>query len=282
MTIEAEVDRTAPSAVLDRVGLVLDTFDGAGRLTLAQIVRRTGLPRSSAHRILDRLVSMRWLHREGRTYTLGLRLMELGSLAVHQDRLHATALPHLQELHRVTGFVVHLAVLDGDDLVYLEKIGGRLATAVPTRVGGRRPARSTALGKALLAYEGTPGAAYDHIREQGGRLRKRGVAGRIRVYRCSCRSRRFRGRSGITVRPPPPSAFRTSADRARPHDGHRHLAQTRPQPHRSDPADPPDATHSTRRPRASVRLTDSPADRPGCGSTHVGPVDPPVRESFCG
>lgn len=167
MTIQAEADPTTPSAVLDRVNLVLDAFNGVSRLTLAQIVRRTGLPRSSAHRMLERLVSMRWLHREGRDYTLGLRLMELGSLAVHQDRLHATALPHLQELQRVTGFVVHLAVLEGDDLVYLEKLGGRLATVVPTRIGGRRPAPSTALGKALLAYHGTPGPSYDHIREHG-------------------------------------------------------------------------------------------------------------------
>jgi DNA-binding IclR family transcriptional regulator len=167
MTIPVGSDHTTPSAVLERVGLVLDAFDGAGRLTLAQIVRRTGLPRSSAHRMLERLVSMRWLHREGRDYTLGLRLMELGSLAVHQDRLHTTALPHLQELHRVTGFVVHLAVLDGDDLVYLEKLGGRLATVVPTRIGGRRRADTTALGKSLLAYSGTPGDTYNHIREHG-------------------------------------------------------------------------------------------------------------------
>jgi len=166
MTMQSGPDQT-PSAVLERVSLVLDAFDGVGRLTLAQIVRHTGLPRSSAHRMLERLVSMRWLHREGRDYMLGLRLMELGSLAVHQDRLHSTALPHLQELHRATGFVVHLAVLEGDDLVYLEKIGGRLATAVPTRIGGRRPAHSTALGKALLAYEGTPGPTFEHIRENG-------------------------------------------------------------------------------------------------------------------
>ncbi|KDE12249.1 MULTISPECIES: IclR family transcriptional regulator [Rhodococcus] len=167
MTMQAASDHTTPSAVLDRVSLVLDAFDGAGRLTLAQIVRRTGLPRSSAHRMLERLVTMRWLHREGRDYTLGLRLMELGSLAVHQDRLHATALPHLQELHRATGLVVHLAVLDDNDLVYLEKLGGRLAGAVPTRIGGRRPAHSTALGKALLSYTGVPGPEYDRVREHG-------------------------------------------------------------------------------------------------------------------
>ncbi|TQF74650.1 IclR family transcriptional regulator [Rhodococcus spelaei] len=146
------VDANTPTAVLDRVSLVLDAFDGPGRLTLAQIVRRTGLPRSSAHRMLERLVQLRWLRRQGRDYELGMRLVELGSLAVHQDRLHRAALPFLHELHRVTGQVVHLAILDGPDVVYLEKIGGRLAAAIPTRVGGRYPAHCTAVGKALLGY----------------------------------------------------------------------------------------------------------------------------------
>ncbi|WP_336085562.1 IclR family transcriptional regulator [Nocardia sp. SSK8] len=152
MVIQAEA--TTPSAILDRASLLLDAFDGPGRLTLAQIVRRTGLPRSSAHRMLERLVQLRWLRREGRDYELGLRLMELGSLAVHQDRLHRAAMPFLHELHRVTGFVVHLAVLDGPDVVYLDKVGGDLAAAVPTRVGGRRPAAGTAVGKAILAHSG--------------------------------------------------------------------------------------------------------------------------------
>jgi hypothetical protein len=48
--VTVTVEPTTPSAVIDRVSLVLDAFDGPGRLTLAQIVRRTGLPRSSAHR----------------------------------------------------------------------------------------------------------------------------------------------------------------------------------------------------------------------------------------
>lgn len=146
------VESPTPSAVIDRVSLVLDAFDGPGRLTLAQIVRRTGLPRSSAHRMLERLVQLRWLRRSGRDYELGMRLVELGSLAVHQDRLHRAATPLLHDLHRATGLVVHLAVLDGADVVYLEKIGDRMATAIPTRVGGRQPAHCTAVGKAMLAY----------------------------------------------------------------------------------------------------------------------------------
>jgi len=150
MSVSAEP--TTPSAVIDRVSLVLDAFDGPGRLTLAQIVRRTGLPRSSAHRMLERLVKLRWLRRDGRDYELGMRLVELGSLAVHQDRLHRAAIPMLHDLHRATGLVVHLAVLDGADVMYLEKIGDRMIAAIPTRVGGRQPAHCAAVGKAMLAY----------------------------------------------------------------------------------------------------------------------------------
>ncbi|MFD4407495.1 IclR family transcriptional regulator [Nocardia sp. NPDC058499] len=171
MTITTQETQTGtaatPSAILDRISLVLDAFDGRESLALAEVVLRTGLPRSSAHRMLDRLVQLRWLRREGRSYSLGIRLVELGSLAVHQDRVHAASGEHLHHLYRATGLVVHLAVLDGDDVVYLDKIGGRLAAHVPTRVGGRRPASSTALGKALLAFNGGRGPEATRIRELG-------------------------------------------------------------------------------------------------------------------
>jgi DNA-binding IclR family transcriptional regulator len=105
-------------------------------------------------------VQLRWLRRQGRDYELGMRLVELGSLAVHQDRLHRAAQPFLHELHRATGLVVHLAVLDGVDVVYLEKIAGGFGAAVPSRVGGRQPAHCTAIGKALLAFS-DPGRLDD-------------------------------------------------------------------------------------------------------------------------
>jgi DNA-binding IclR family transcriptional regulator len=154
----SSVEAVTPSAVIDRVSLVLDAFEGPGQLTLAQVVRRTGLPRSSAHRILDRLVQLRWLRRSGRDYELGMRLIELGSLAVHQDRLHKAAAPLLHELHRATGLVVHLAVIDGTDVVYLDKVGDRMVAAIPTRVGGRQPAHCAAVGKAIVAYGDQPEA----------------------------------------------------------------------------------------------------------------------------
>ncbi|EUA23570.1 hypothetical protein I553_5404 [Mycobacterium xenopi 4042] len=74
---------------------------------------------------------------------MGIRLMELGSLAVHQDRLHRAATQLLHDLHRATGLVVHLAVLDGSDVVYLDKIGDRMTAAIPVAWadGSRRIAR---------------------------------------------------------------------------------------------------------------------------------------------
>ena len=100
-TVTAErAESTTPSAVIDRVSLVLEAFDGPGRLTLAQLVRRTGLPRSSAHRMLERLVALRWLRRSGRDYELGMRLVELGSLAVHQDRLHRRRAAYIQRTEK--------------------------------------------------------------------------------------------------------------------------------------------------------------------------------------
>lgn len=111
--------------------------------------------------MLERLVQLRWLRRSGRDYELGMRLIELGSLAVHQDRLHRAAVPLLHDLHRATGLVVHLAVLDGSDVLYLEKIGDGLAAAIPSRVGARHPAHCSALGKAMLAA--VPDLNYETI-----------------------------------------------------------------------------------------------------------------------
>lgn len=144
-------DASSPIAVIDRVAVLLDAFREAERLTLSELSRRTGFPRSSTHRMLLQLVRIGWIRRHGHAYELGMKMLELGSLAQHHDRVHQAALPVMHELHNATGLVVHLAVLDGPDVLYLEKIGGRFTLSVPSRVGGRQPAHRTAIGKALLA-----------------------------------------------------------------------------------------------------------------------------------
>ncbi|MCK0091829.1 IclR family transcriptional regulator [Rhodococcus sp. HNM0563] len=140
-----------PTGTLQRAAVILDVFEGADRLNLSQIVAATGLPRTSVHRALEQLVALRWVYREGMNYQLGMRMIELGAAAAQQNALRRAALPSLRQLHRTTGCVVHLAVRDGSEAVYLEKVGGEAVPLVRSRVGDRLPITSSTIGKALLA-----------------------------------------------------------------------------------------------------------------------------------
>ncbi|MGH3208228.1 MAG: IclR family transcriptional regulator [Trebonia sp.] len=154
----------APSSMVDRVVLILSIFERSSSeaLTAGQISVRSGIPRSSVHRILQQLVTARWLMRHEDGYALGLRMFEIGSLVAHRSRITCAARPFIHELAERTGQVVHLAVLDQQDVVYLDKVAGAFpdraiadrafADTLPSRVGGRLPAHCTAVGKALLAY----------------------------------------------------------------------------------------------------------------------------------
>ncbi|MET8755199.1 IclR family transcriptional regulator [Streptomyces sp. NPDC004667] len=182
----------APLSLLEKAAHVLGAFEGPEpRLSLTEVVRRSGIPRSSAHRILDQLVRLRWLDREGRDYRMGMRMLELGALASHHNRLRRAALPLLHALHEQTGQLVHLSVLDGAEVVCLERIGGSEATAVPSRVGGRMPAYSTAAGKALLAF-GSPDGV-EHVLARGLRPRTARTLVRPHALRAELAATRERG-----------------------------------------------------------------------------------------
>ncbi|MGW2563650.1 IclR family transcriptional regulator [Streptomyces sp. NPDC001514] len=132
--------------------LILDAFDsGTPKLSLLELTERTGLPRSTLHRILDQMIRLRWLAHSAGGYRLGMRTLELGGLAAGHSEIRDVVGPLLHELCRRTGFVGHLAVLDGREVVFLDKVGGRFAANLPTRLGSRLPAHTTAVGKALLA-----------------------------------------------------------------------------------------------------------------------------------
>lgn len=142
--------------VMGRVALLLEPFRTADGLTLTELAQRTGFPRSSTHRMLLQLVKVGWIRRSGTTYHLGPKMIELGALAQAHDRIHRAALPTMYDLHEDTGLVVHLAVLEGQSLLYLEKVGGRWAADMHSRAGQRRPARETTAGVALLTRRDGP------------------------------------------------------------------------------------------------------------------------------
>ncbi len=145
--------KDVPPSMVERMTLILDAFDGrVSRLTLEEVACRTKLPRSTVHRILDQLVRLNWVDHASFGYCLGRRSIGLGGGDNNHSQLRAAAAPVLHDLHVRTGMVVHLTVLDGGMSVYLDKLGGRAAASIPTRVGGRVPAHSTAGGKAMLAW----------------------------------------------------------------------------------------------------------------------------------
>jgi DNA-binding IclR family transcriptional regulator len=144
-------DRTRSQ--LERADAVLEAFDAKhDSLTLWGLVERTGLPKTTVYRTTKKMLELGWVEcHEGR-YTIGTRLFERAALAATPLALREAALRPMQGLRTATLETVHLAVLDKAQVVYLEKLVGHRPVRTSSRVGGRMPALSTALGKVLTAF----------------------------------------------------------------------------------------------------------------------------------
>lgn len=146
-------EREVPVSLIKRASLVLESFGPDSQtLSLADLIRATGLPRSTTHRIAEELLSLGWLARTGDGYQLGMRMFEMGELAPIQRNLSQVALPHMEDLRTATGASVHLAILDGTEVVYLQVLAAKQAPPMNSRRGGRLPAHVTGVGKAMLAF----------------------------------------------------------------------------------------------------------------------------------
>jgi DNA-binding IclR family transcriptional regulator len=140
--------------VVDRALALLSAFRADRRvLTLSELSRLSGLPTSTAHRLTSRLVQWGALERrdDGR-YVVGLRLLEVASLAPRGHGLRELAMPYLGDLAEATHQHVMLAVLEDDEAMLVERLSYRSAAPVHYRVGGRMPLHSTGVGLVLLAH----------------------------------------------------------------------------------------------------------------------------------
>lgn len=146
---------TAPGAsVVSRALAVLFAFDARHRLlTLTELATRAGLPVPTAHRLVGELVAGGALVRrpDGR-YVVGRRLWDLGLLAPVQSGLREVAAPFLNDIHAATLATVHLAIRDGTQVLYLERLSGRASVPVVSQAGSRLPMHATGVGKVLLAH----------------------------------------------------------------------------------------------------------------------------------
>lgn len=150
----AEAGRYRIQAI-ERAVAILNTFSAEEpELGVTELADRLELHKSTVHRFLVNLEAAGLVERNRHTsrYRLGLRIFELGGLVLQQMNLWDEALPFLEGLVRDSGETGHLAVLDGGEAVYIEKVEARRALRIPSAIGRGYPAHATSLGKVLLAH----------------------------------------------------------------------------------------------------------------------------------
>jgi DNA-binding IclR family transcriptional regulator len=133
---------------------ILDCFTvESPSLTLSKIARLLGQPLSSTHRQVGELTRWGALERDADgEYRIGLHLWEVASLAPRTKGLRAAALPFLEDLYEATHENVQIAVLDGIEVLYVERVYGHQATPIIAHPGVRLPAHITGVGRVLLAH----------------------------------------------------------------------------------------------------------------------------------
>ena len=122
-----------------------------GQDTLTSLVRRSGFSRSTAHRLLATLITHGYLSCTDRQYELGYRLLELGERKKRSLDFLARLQPALRRVAAATQDTVHVAILDGLDIVLVDRIPGDRELQIRSFVGQRARACKTAVGKALIA-----------------------------------------------------------------------------------------------------------------------------------
>ncbi len=122
--------------------------------TIEELAARVGLTRSNTHRTLQTLMHAGYIERdEGAGYRGGIRLFELAARQLGNLDLRRIAGPAMRKLATDTGETVHLSVLDGIEVVYIDKIDSPQPIRAYSMIGGRAPAYAVATGKALLAHQ---------------------------------------------------------------------------------------------------------------------------------
>jgi IclR family pca regulon transcriptional regulator len=150
---------TATSQSLERGLAILSAFASDRPLIgVSELSRELDLSRSTAHRYVATLAKLGYLQQDpdSKRYRLGPRVLDLGFSAINSMDVREISAPHLRQLSDETGYTVNLAILDGTDVVYIERCRsarpGQREIDLNLHVGARLPAYCTAMGKAILAF----------------------------------------------------------------------------------------------------------------------------------
>lgn len=120
---------------------------------VTDIGQRTGLHKSTVHRLLNALADRGYVEKNPKngTYKLGLKFIEISSLFLNKLELKTEARPYLRRLAEQVGQPVHLAILMGRDAVYIDKVEAVNSIRMYSQIGRRVPVYCTAIGKVLLS-----------------------------------------------------------------------------------------------------------------------------------
>ena len=153
-------------SVVDRVVRVLEAFpEGVSSLPLTELAERAGLPLTSAHRLVRQLGDHRLLEQApGGKVQLGLRLWELVNRNSPILLLRQAALPFMDDIHQVLNQNVNLGVLQGDDVLFVERLSRLGSVANRAKVAGRMPVHVSSAGVALMS--GQPRTAQNAYLER--------------------------------------------------------------------------------------------------------------------
>jgi len=145
---------TSGESVLERVVRVLEAFTpDTPALGVSEVARRASLPVPTASRLIAELVEHGLLARDDdRRVRVGTRLWELGLRASPTLSLRETAMPVLETLHAAIGHHAQLGVLDGDEVLFVERLSAERAVINYTRIAARLPLHASSSGLVLLAY----------------------------------------------------------------------------------------------------------------------------------
>ncbi len=156
-------------STLSRVIRIFETFDSdRPQMTVSGIARRSGLHVATTSRLIEQLVGYGWLQRvPNRGLQVGVRMWELASRASPTLGLRDAALPYMEDLHAVLGHHTQLGILEGEEVLFVERLTAPAAVINYTRVAGRLPLHASSSGLVLLAH--SPSSLQEKIR--GGPLK---------------------------------------------------------------------------------------------------------------
>lgn len=149
--------------MLSRAVRIVEAFGpGDTALTVTEIARRSGLHIATASRLVEELSSFGWLQRdEDRKVRIGVRMWEVVSRASPTLSLREAAMPVMEDLHAIVGQHIQLGVMEGDEVLFVERLTAPGAVINYTRVAGRLPLHASSSGLLLLAY--APPAQQERI-----------------------------------------------------------------------------------------------------------------------